>query len=250
MNRVEYRKMFEAEDRHWWYVSLHELIMRRVRRERERKGGLKVLDAGCGTGRLCELLEGLGDISGCDISETAVRFCHERGMRDIHLADLNEADIGKERFDVITSIDVLYHQGIKDDSRVMEKFYEALKPGGLLVLNLPAFEFLRGPHDVAVRTVRRYTRKGLVRMLEKKGFRVELASYRLGFLFLPVIFYRLLRILSTGDENGEEVASDMWMPNALINAFLLRLSVMENPFIEMSIVPFGTSVFATARRPA
>lgn len=52
MNDVEYERMYRAEGLHWWYVSLHELILRHVRLEVEKRGRLAILDAGCGTGRL------------------------------------------------------------------------------------------------------------------------------------------------------------------------------------------------------
>ena len=76
MNQREYRRMFEVEDRHWWYVGLHELILAQVGRIAASAGEpLRILDAGCGTGRLMELLASAGSVEGCDISPDAVAFC-------------------------------------------------------------------------------------------------------------------------------------------------------------------------------
>ena len=159
MNLAEYRRMFEVEDIHWWYVGLHDLILRSVKMESHLIGRpLQILDAGCGTGRLLQRLSEYGDAEGCDASEEAVRYCHMRGVK-AEVADLNELHLKADSYDVITSIDVLYHAGIKDDVDVLKRFYTGLKPGGVLIINLVAFESLRSSHDIAVHTRERYSRQ-------------------------------------------------------------------------------------------
>ena len=81
MNQVEYVRMYEAEERHWWYVGLHQLILATIQQESRRLGRpLAIFDAGCGTGRLCQLMSQQGhQVSGCDISEEAMRLCRVRG---------------------------------------------------------------------------------------------------------------------------------------------------------------------------
>lgn len=247
MNEREYDVMFAVEDRHWWYASLHDLILRFVARERAAKGELAILDAGCGTGRLCQLLAGFGRVQGCDISERALAHSRTRGITAFP-ADLSNADLGSERYDVITSIDVLYHRAIADDLPVLSSFFRALKPGGLLILNLVAHEFLRSTHDIAVHTRRRYTRADLLPMLAQTGFTVERASYRLAFLFLPIAAYRLgRRFLHPGGEPGN-VKSDVRLPAPPVNRFLLQLALTENRIIEHRPLPLGTSLFVAARK--
>src|SRR3989304_3802618 len=102
MNDNEYGRMFEVEDSHWWYVTLHRLILKYVAREHNRKGPLDILDAGCGTGRLCQLMSGFGNVQGVDMSGTAVKLCRKRALNAVYQADLNSMDLGKDRFDVIT----------------------------------------------------------------------------------------------------------------------------------------------------
>jgi len=248
VNKNEYRKMYDVEGSHWWYVALHDLILHFLKREQNNKDYLNILDAGCGTGRLCQLMSRCGNVSGCDISEYALKFCSERKIHFFY-ADLNIVDLGNGRYDVITSIDVLYHKAIKDDSVVLKKFFDALKPGGVLMLNLPAYNFLKSAHDIAVHTERRYTKSGLLHTLNTLGFIIENASYRVCFLFPFIVCYRLILRPFLNRRYGNEVTSDVKMPPGVINKLLLWINKIENYFIESFSIPFGTSVFVVARKP-
>jgi 2-polyprenyl-3-methyl-5-hydroxy-6-metoxy-1,4-benzoquinol methylase len=248
MNEREYDRMYAVEDHHWWYAGLHDLVLRFVRAEHRDRGALGILDAGCGTGRLCQLMAPLGRVEGCDLSERALAHCRARGVSAFR-SDLSEAELGENRYDVITAIDVLYHRAIPDDSPVLERFYRALKPGGLLVLNLVAHEFLRSTHDIAVHTRKRYTRNELLPLLVGRGFRVEKASYRLGFLFIPIACYRVARRLLHAGGDEQFVVSDVRLPHRGINSLLLQLVLAENRVIGRGAIPFGSSLFMTARKP-
>src|SRR6185369_287117 len=104
-------------------------------------------------------------------------------------------------------------------------------------------------HDIAVHTRKRYTRSEVATLLENAGFTVEMASYRLGFLFPQIASYRLLRRWLNFTSDAAEVASDVHAPNPLLNSILLGLARLENRLILRSSIPFGTSVFAVGRRP-
>ncbi|TAN43668.1 MAG: class I SAM-dependent methyltransferase [Nitrospirae bacterium] len=248
MNEVEYVRMYEAEEIHWWYVALHELILSFVVLECRDKP-LNILDVGCGTGRLCQMMSEYGEVSGCDRSGISVAYCRKRNLSSVFRADLNTVVLQSDFYDVITSIDVLCHRAIKDDVTILKKLYTALKPSGILILNLPAYESLRGTHDAAVHTERRYSKSDLVSVMTETGFVVEKATYRLLFLFLPVLIYRLFKRLFLRHGGAKEVLSDVSMPSAVINRALLGLGRIENLFIKRYSMPFGTSVFAVGRKP-
>lgn len=248
MNPREYRQMFEVEDYHWWYVTLHDLVTRQVAEERQRRGSeLRILDAGCGTGRLCQLLTPFGKVSGCDISDEALALSRERGI-DVFRADLNALELPADSFDIITSIDTLYHQWVVDDAAVVASFARALRPGGVLMLNLVAFESLRSSHDIAVLTRKRYTRREVVDLLRGAGLSVELASYRLALLFPPIALLRLVRRFSSASTMPPEVRSDVTAPQRPLNSLLTRLGKWENRLLRHLPLPIGTSIFAVARR--
>ncbi len=252
MNLIEYSRMYEAEDRHWWYVGLHQLILGTVQRESQRLGRpLKIFDAGCGTGRLCQLLAAHGhSVSGCDASEEALRFCRLRGVSDVYQADLNNIEYETAIFDVITSVDVLYHTGITDDVAVMRRLRNGLKPGGMLILNLVAYEFLRSAHDVAVHTRERYTRAMLCERLKSAGLEIAFATNRVSILFPFIAVFRVLaRITVNRIAEPGEVSSDTFVPHRVINALLLKVIELENILLEVTALPFGSSVFVVARKP-
>jgi len=236
MNLIEYTRMYEAEEHHWWYVGLHRLILATVQNESLRLGRpLKIFDAGCGTGRLCQLMAEPGHaVRGCDASMEALHFCRLRGITSVYHADLNTLELEPESFDVITSIDVLYHAGVS----------------GMLILNLVALEFLRSTHDIAVHTRERYTRCMLCERLQQAGFDIVQATYRVSFLFPFISVYRLLsRFTLPTKSDPAEVASDVSLPNQLVNALLLKVIELENIVLRKAALPFGSSVFVVARKP-
>lgn len=250
MNEIEYERMYRAEGHHWWYVALHDLIISCVRLEAQGRGRLDILDAGCGTGRLMELMEPFGEVTGFDHSPLALRFCGQRGLENTFSADLNSADLGHDRYDLITSIDVLNHLAVQDEFVILRSFRNALKPGGCLILNLVAFESLRSTHDIAVHTRHRYRRSEVMQLLRLAGFQVELLSYRPCLPFPAVAIYRALRRFTTDISEPERVASDVGLPNPLLNRIMLTACRAENELLLHGLrLPFGTSVFAVARRP-
>lgn len=243
--------MYEAEDSHWWYVGLHKLILAVIQKESQRLGRpLDIFDAGCGTGRLCQLVSRQGHrISGCDLSEEALRLCGLRGNKTAKTADLNSIDLESGIFDVITSIDVLYHKGITDDVAVMRRLWKGLRPGGMLILNLLAHDFLWSRHDIAVHTRERYTKDKLCRRLGAAQFSIEQISYRVGLLFPFIASYRLLSRFRRHWSGDGEAVSDVSLPHQLINGLLLKTIELENLWLRISSLPAGSSLFVVARKP-
>lgn len=252
MNPAEYRRMFESEDSHWWYVGLHELILRHVADESGRLGRRpRILDAGCGTGRLCQLMSSYGDVDGVDASQDALDCCRERGVPATR-CDLNDLETEPDSYDIITSIDVLYHRGIRDDVAVMERLRTGLRPGGMLILNLVAHEFLRSTHDVAVHTRERYTIRMLTERLERAGFENVLITYRVSLLFPLIAAYRILAgKFASRNVEVADVASDVTLPHPLVNGLLLTSLRLENRLLATgATLPSGSSLFAVGRKPA
>lgn len=244
MRADEYTNMFVLEDRFWWYRGIHELIVSHVRREGAGRR-LRILDAGCGTGKLMTLLSPLAEVQGIDSSEEALRYCRERGLSRVAVADLNEWESAGATYDVITCIDVLCHETLRDVSAVLGRFRKALTPGGLLILNVPAFESLRRQHDVVVQTIRRYRKEQLLPLLTDLGFAIEIATYRLPLLFFLI---RLKKAL-VPDRKGETPRSDLVAIPHAANAVLWQMNRIENQAILSGVrFPVGSSLFVMARR--
>jgi SAM-dependent methyltransferase len=247
MKKNEYYKMYQFENEYWWYQGLHELgrywVAKAKKNNPHKK--LKILDAGCGTGRMMELLDGYGTVEGMDHAPEAVALCQERGLKNARLGDLNTWQPPPGQYDVIVSHDVIYISTIEDDMAVVGKFLEALKQDGILILNLPAFNALRRNHDIAVSGIRRYRKKKTLRQLQEVGFVPVHASYRLPWLFFIMLVQKhLVDRFSKG-----EAESDLKTLPAWLNSFLLWLHRRENKIITAGIpLPFGSSLFLVCRK--
>ncbi|MCX6907679.1 MAG: methyltransferase domain-containing protein [Verrucomicrobia bacterium] len=251
MEPDEYHAMRAAEDRHWWYVGLHDLVIHSVQGEAaELRRPLDILDAGCGTGRLCELMQPFGAVTGCDTHPLALEATAERGISRVRRCDLAVDDLEAESYDLITFIDVLYHRAVADENAVLRNLRRGLKKGGLLVMQVAAFEWLRGAHDLAVHTRRRYRRGEVVRLLQGVGFTVEFATYRLLPWFLPALLWRCFTRLCPPRSSDDKPLSDVASPvSPLLNQLLAACVKTENRLLCAGVrLPLGTSVFALARK--
>ncbi len=111
MEKNEYEVMYNMESSFWWYCGLHELVEFYVKQYFSKaKKKLTIFDAGCGTGKMIERLNRYGNISGIDYSEEALKFCKKRGIDNVKQYDLNKWSEKKNTFDIIYSLDVLYHK--------------------------------------------------------------------------------------------------------------------------------------------
>ena len=242
MEPGEYAAMFAVEDRHWWYRGVRTEIERAVGRFAPSAG--RWLDAGCGTGGLLAGLSSMTPGTGVDISPIGLRLARSRGLTRLARASVSSLPFADEAFSVITSVDVLAHRQV-DLPEALREHFRCLRPGGLLILQLPAFDALRGGHDDAVWTRRRYRKAEVAEMLRTSGFQVRRIFYRNSLLF-PVAAVR--RLLARGSRRGQP-RSDVSSVPAPINAALYRVLELDAFLRKLGLrLPFGLSVFSVARR--
>lgn len=239
MKPGEYRRMFEAEERQWWYAGQRAIALALVE---PWAGGrkLRLLDAGCGTGYNLLAFAGLGSTTGIDLSQDAIELCRERGVRAVRGSVL-QLPFAAGAFDLATSFDVIYHDWVTDDRAAVAEMARVLKPGGALVVRVPALELLRGAHDAEVLTRRRYTLGELRALVEGCGLRVLRSTYANSLLF-PVLFARrtLDRLLS---RHGSDVG---FLPPVLESLFR-RLMGIEAFCVRHGLsFPIGASAVVLA----
>jgi len=235
--------MRSVEDHYWWYVGLHSLVAQ-VARARLAAQAV-ILDAGCGTGGMLKVLHTTmpqARLSGVDASPEAVELANQRGLCPVQLARIEALPFAAGAFDAVICLDVLYMRGV-DERAAVEEFRRVLQPGGPLILNLPAFEFLRGEHDLAVAGERRYTKARVAALLE--GFQIETLTYWNATLF-P--FVALVRALSRFRDAQHAPRSDLKPLPSLVNGALAWLIRAEFAVARRCPLPFGSSVFAVARK--
>lgn len=249
MEKNEYFKMFEFENDYWWYRGLHELVFHYAAKHKKKSGAddtFRLFDAGCGTGRTMEILSPVGKVEGVDYMPEAVELCKKRGLENVEQGDLNTWTAPGNSFDVIVSNDVVCTSGVEDDAAVMEKFFNALKPGGVVILNHPAYKILRRRHDIAVFGKRRYRKYKTLKQMKQIGFKTVRATYRLPLLF----FVMLLKKVLIESWSKAEVESDLKPLPGFINSLLLFGHRLENKMIQMGIpLPFGSSLFLVCQKP-
>ena len=242
MEPGEYAAMFAVEDHHWWYRGVRTEIERAIRRFGSSAG--RWLDAGCGTGGLLAGLSSMEPGTVIDISPIGLRLARSRGLTRLARASVSSLPFDREAFSVITSVDVLAHRQVHLPEALLEHF-RCLQPGGLLILQLPAFDALRGGHDEAVWTRRRYRKREVAEMLRASGFEVREIFYRNSLLFPIAALRRLLARRSP----RSEPRSDVSPVAAPINASLYRALELDVLFRRLGLrLPFGLSVFCVASR--
>jgi SAM-dependent methyltransferase len=237
--------MFAVEDRHWWYVGVRREVETWLGRLQPRRGRpVRILDAGCGTGGLLANVRAEAWKVGIEISTEGIRLARSRGFALVR-GSVSALPFADSSFDAVVSIDVLCHSGV-EEGQAVEEAARVLRPGGLFLAQVPAFDFLRGSHDAAVWTKRRYRRAEVGRLLSGAGLAVRRSSYRNALLFPLAAVLRLLgrRRRISRDRARSDVRP---VPHA-VNALLSGVLTLERRF--RGSFPFGLSVFGVAEKPA
>src|SRR5947208_9194669 len=142
MQSNEYATMFRVEETHWWYQALHRLIFETLERELPDWRNKKILDAGCGTGAILQRLGSPEKNVGIDLAPEAVAFCRERGLNNVRQGNICALPFEEASFDAVISSSVLYHEWVGDLAAAVREMHRVLRPGGLALINVPAFLFL------------------------------------------------------------------------------------------------------------
>jgi SAM-dependent methyltransferase len=243
------------EDSHWWFASRTRALQAiaapaigSVAHGRR----LRVLDIGCGAANMAHHLREWGDVVGFDPFLAPLRVAVNRGLPVVQ-ADASRLPYASQAFDVVAALDVIEH--CKDDSAVAAELHRVLRPSGVLVVSVPAFEFLWTYNDRVNRHYRRYSREQLGLVLAAAGLVVERASYT-NFLIFPAVAPLLM---ARGDRPGRKLSApttdgdyqvEMEPTSPRVNTILEAVGIVEASLIGSVDLPFGTGLLCVARRPA
>lgn len=245
--------MATQEDRHWWYRGLRHLLADLLRERFRLPNRPQILDAGCGTGANLRWLDELLDpayLGGFDLSPLAIEWARRKApAADLYLGDLRAPELHIDELDLILSADVAYIPGAVACETGLRRLAAALRPGGLFVIHLPAFDWLRGEHDLAVGTTERFTRRDVRTLLERIGLEALLVSYRVFWLF-PLIVARRVPGHFLYRWSSRSPRSDLRRTQSpIVEALCLRTLVAENRRLAAGGgFPWGSSVIAVGRR--
>lgn len=245
MSPDEHDVMRSVEDQYWWYVALRRHIAESIS-----VGDAQplILDAGCGSGGMLHVLRRAlpgAKLTGVDASEHALALTAARETgAELVRASVDQLPFGDAHFDCVLSIDVLTAAGV-NVSLALGEAHRILRPGGQLIVNVAAFHFLRGAHDIAVDVDRRYTSAQLRTLLTNAGFDVERISYW-NAMILPAV--AVTRWISRLRAQPERARSDFRPLPGLLNVTLHDIALLELRAGARVSLPFGTSIFAVARK--
>jgi len=238
--------MYHVEDHHWWYRGMETITRAILDRWYSPGSGLRILDAGCGTGAaMTTYLAAYGGVVGLDLSRIALFFCRKRKAPLLTRASVSHLPFASRSFDLVASFDVLYERGVPDDRAAFQELARLLVPGGRLVLRLPAYDWLRGQHDEAVETARRYTRRQLSGLLRDSGLNVEHLSYANMLLFPFVLLKRAAERVWPPRCSG----SDLTLETGAFNGLFRTILRLEAPLVAHLGLPYGSSVVAVGVKP-
>jgi SAM-dependent methyltransferase len=246
MEPGEYQRLYELETELWWFRGMADISMALLEQYKpvDAHGSLRILDVGCGTGGMLERLSRLGSAVGMDSASAAILFAKKRYPGPIVRGDASFLPFASSTFDLVTCLDVLYHQKVGDDQRVLNEMSRVLRPEGTLLVRVPAFDRLRGRHDVAVHTRHRYGRRELVEKLQSARLTTLFASFVNCFLF-PIALLRrgTERYRGTRTKGSEVEAVNPWL-----NELLFRVLRFERRVLRFASLPVGLSLVVVARK--
>jgi SAM-dependent methyltransferase len=206
---------------HWWFRGRRRLVGGMIRAFGIPPSA-QVLDVGCGTGSNLRMLVELDfeDVTGLDRSEDAIRWCREKELPTVERGDLCALPFPEDHFDLVLATDVLEH--IDEPDAAVAELRRVLRPGGTLIVTVPAFESLWGLQDDVSHHRRRYRKDELVAQLRAVGFTVARSFHFNFLLFVPIWLARqLVRWL------GVEVASENEINTRWLNALLARIFAFD-----------------------
>lgn len=244
MNPEEYAIMYQAETTHWWYQGMERITRAVLNRWYTPGTGLRILDAGCGTGGVMEYLTDYGQVTGFDLACEALNFCRLRGKKRLAQASVTTFPFADKSFDLVVSFDVLCERAVPDDVAALRECARVLVPGGRVLLRLPAYNWLRGRHDEAVHIRHRYTLGELATKLGLADFTTEHLSYA-NMLLFPIALAKRMSERWWPPHDGR---SDLTLGVAPFNSLLRAVLGAESPFVARRGLPFGLTAVVVGRK--
>ena len=243
MEASVYEAEFENESTHWWFVQRRNLFARLLDPDLK-PGNARFLDVGTSTGTNLRLLTGLGfsNVVGVELNPDAAEFARKKTGVEVVVADSTALPFENNEFDCVFATDVIEH--IENDEAALKELARVLRPGGKLIITVPAFMSLWGLQDDLSHHHRRYRMHQLRRVVVGAGLTIN-ESFYFNFLLFPAVFLvrRLmrvfpLRIRSEGDLNAGG-----------LNFVLSAVFNLDCRLARRLRVPFGVSACVVCSRP-
>ena len=202
MDRVVYDRMAAHDSTHWWYRARRDILHDYLARYGDLPGDSRILEIGCGTGHNLPMLARFGRVDAIEIDPAAGAIAAERLGRpvgDAPLPELTGIELGS--YDLIAVLDVVEH--IADDVAALRAMGERLRPGGKILIAVPAHQWLWSAHDVVNHHHRRYGKRTLTEAIERAGLRPERMRWFNSILFPLAAAARIAGKLAGRDDSDD-----------------------------------------------
>ncbi len=242
------------EDRHWWFATrTRAILMLLDKYAGPGKNGRQVLDVGAGAGNMMHHLAHYGEVIGLEFNPKPIPIAHRRGL-DVRQGSAAAIPFADESFDLVALLDTVEH--IADETAVFAETFRVTKPGGWMVVTVPALMWLWSQNDVINLHQRRYSTADLRRKLQAAGWRLPFCSYNFTLIFplsagLIVGRRWLRREPEMGSPHFDDDAYQVEMEPAppWLNALLAGVGKLEVALLRRTPLPIGTSIIAVAQKP-
>ena len=241
MDRGVFDRMAEQDGSHWWYTARRAILANAIARIVRPPADARILEVGCGTGHNLAMLGRFGRVDALELDAPARALAAERLGRPVGDAPLPTLPgVHRDAYDLVALLDVLEH--VEDDAGALAGVRDCLRPGGALLLSVPANPWMWTVHDEHHHHHRRYTAAALDNVIRFAGLRVETLTHFNTLLFPPIAVARAL-----GRLRGQEQSDDR-MPGPRVNGLLERVFGWERHLVGRLRLPVGVSLLAVARR--
>jgi SAM-dependent methyltransferase len=238
MERIVYDRMAAHDSTHWWYRARRDILADYLAREAKLPRGARILEIGCGTGHNLPMLARFGQVDAIEIDASARGIASERLGKPVGDAPLPELPGVDEKYDLIAVLDVVEH--IADDVGALKGMAARLKPGGRILITVPAHEWMWSAHDVVNHHERRYLKKSLDAAIRAAGLKHNGLRYFNSLLFPLAATARFVGKL-TGKEDSDDSP-----PPAAVNKLFEAIFGLERHLVGRVPLTPGVSIVTLA----
>jgi len=242
MEKELFDEMYQVESHHWWFVARRKIIIS-VIEKLNLENNARIFDAGCGNGDNLSLLANYGQVTAMERDDNALAYAKNRGIGKIYQGELPNTvpDEIDNNFDLIVMLDVLEH--IDDDNMSLQVLHEHVKDNGVLLITVPAYQFLWGYHDEVHHHKRRYNVSRMKNLLKQTGWKITYISYFNTLLFPLAFIIRIKQKIFPS--TNEEVIK---VPNKWLNILFEKIFSLECHLIRHFPLPFGLSIIVLSEK--
>ena len=239
MDRIVYDRMAAHDSTHWWYRARRDILADFLTREGNLPKDARILEIGCGTGHNLPMLAQFGTVEAIEIDPAAREIASQRLGKPVGAAPL-PALTGVERgaYDLVAVLDVVEH--IEDDVAALKAMAECLKPGGKILITVPAHQWLWSAHDTVNHHHRRYSKASLAKAIGAAG----LTSRKLGY-FNSLLFPLAAASRIAGRLTGKDDSDDS-PPPKLVNTVFETVFRFERHLVGRVPLSPGVSIVTLA----